>query len=98
LDILAGEYSETVEVVEVSADLDTETAGHHRVRAVPTLIALDGDLELTRHVGRGSEQDRIIRSLSGLGVITIALLAGVPWLAIAGAGFIFAGWWDLLSR
>ena len=120
VETLAGEYSGTVEVVGVSADVDTDTAGRHKVRAVPTLIALDGDRELARHVGRGSEQDlrrvfeaatnrrherrrvssqdRTIRSLSGLGVITIALLAGTPWLAVAGGGFIIAGWWDLVKQ
>lgn len=54
---LRDEFADRIDVVAVPAATDAETVRRHRVRGVPTLIALDGDDELGRHVGRGSESD-----------------------------------------
>lgn len=40
-----------VEVVEIDVDVDTESAVKYNIRGVPTLILVDGDVELRRTSG-----------------------------------------------
>lgn len=52
-----------VEFIKINIDDDSELAKKHSVRAVPTLLSLDGDTEVGRIVGVGPNQVEIAEGL-----------------------------------
>lgn len=52
-----------IDLVEVDVDTDVETTAKYRVRGVPTLILVEGDIELARTTGSKTkvELEKFIR-------------------------------------
>ena len=54
---IAAEYGGSVSFREVNASTDQTTASRHRVRGVPTFVALHDEIEVGRLVGVGTRND-----------------------------------------
>jgi thioredoxin 1 len=56
LEALAEQNGELVRVVKVNVDENPALAGRFRIQSIPTLVLLDGDVEIQRFVGVQSLQ------------------------------------------
>lgn len=56
LDALAEQADDMVRVVKVNVDENPQLAGLFRIQSIPTLVLLDGDVEIQRFVGIQSFQ------------------------------------------
>lgn len=59
LDALAEQAGDLVRVVKVNVDENPQLAGLFRIQSIPTLVLLDGDVEVQRFVGVQSFQSLI---------------------------------------
>lgn len=60
LERLATEYAGRIKLVKVNADKATRVSQRLGVQAIPTLVLMNGNGELSRHVGAGPE--RVLRA------------------------------------
>jgi thioredoxin 1 len=56
LEALAEQDGDLVQVVKVNVDQNPQLAGLFRIQSIPTLVLLDGDVEIQRFVGVQSFQ------------------------------------------
>ena len=56
LEALAEQAGDLVRVVKVNVDENPQLAGLFRIQSIPTLVLLDGDVEVQRFVGVQSLQ------------------------------------------
>ena len=59
LDALAEQAGDLVRVVKVNVDENPQLAGRFRIQSIPTLVLLDGEVEIQRFVGVQSFQGLI---------------------------------------
>ena len=59
LDALAEQAGDLVRILKVNVDENPQLAGLFRIQSIPTLVLLDGDVEIQRFVGVQSFQSLI---------------------------------------